>query len=458
MYQFLRNSYHGKGGIKEMLIIALPMVASYACDVVMQFTDRIYMARVSPEAMNAVLGGGLTAILLSFFFVGILSFSNSLVAQYFGAEQKDKSAKVLTQSLILSVLAYPLILLMRPLGHLFFEFMKIPPGQLHYQTQYFDILVYGMLVVLMRTALSSFFTGIGKTNIVMIATVITMVVNIGFNYVLVFGKFGFPAMGIQGAALGTVLAGGVGMLIELYAYFRKSIRDEFQVLKAFRFDWAIMKKLLYFGTPQGVEMFVNMTAFTALIFIFQSQGSVIATATTITFNWDYLSFIPLIGIEIAVMSLVGRYMGARDTVSASRSAYSGLMAASIYSFTNMLLFVFIPTVLVNVFRSSEDSLVFAQAAPIAVRMIQLAALYLLFDAIMLCFVGVLRGAGDTYWTMWASMIMNWTMTISAYVMFTYFKLDVITVWTTVIVIIILFAVVLYLRFRSGKWKNIHMID
>ncbi len=453
----IADMYSAKGGFKEMLTIAMPMVATYACDIVMQITDRLYMAQIAPEAMNAVMGGGLSILMMSFFFVGLLSFSTTLVAQYFGAGRKKESAKVFTQTFILAIIAYPLILLLRPLGILFFEFMNLPLEQLIYQTKYFNVLIFGLIFTLLRTAFTGYFSGIGNTRIVMFSNIVAMLANVGINYVLIFGRLGFSPMGIEGAAIGTVLASFLGSSVFVWKYFSKSNSIEFEVKKSFHIDWKIMKKLLYFGTPQGTEMFVNMLAFNVLIFIFQSQGNVIATATTITFNWDYISFIPLIGIEIAIMSLVGRYLGAKDVYSAIRATYSGLSAGLLYSVVCLLFFVLIPEPLVYLFKGNASDELFAEVAPIAVRMVQLVSLYVLFDAIMVCLIGALRGAGDTHWTMWASIIMHWSLVGIAYLMFEVFDYHVLFVWTAVIVVIILFALLLIYRFYQGKWKKIEVI-
>lgn len=455
---FIRKMYSSKGGIKEMLFIALPMIASYACDVVMQFTDRLFLSRLAPEAMNAALGGGTTALVLSHFFVGLISFSTGLVAQYLGANQKNNSAKVLTQAIFLALAAYPVILLIKPLGIYFFQAMQITKEQFYYQQQYYNILVFGSIFTLMRTAFACFFSGIGKTKIVMQASMVTMLVNVGVNYVLIFGKFGFPEMGIRGAATGTIIATVSGVVVFFVKYFGQKNRSGFNVMHSLRFDWAITKKLFYFGSPQGVEMLVNMFAFNILIFIFQAQGNVISTATTITFNWDYISFIPLVGIEVAATSLVGKYMGARKVNLASKTAYSGLTVALLYSFACLIIFVFIPGPLVQVFKTGDGAGVFEQAVPIAKRMVQLAALYVLFDAVLVCFIGALRGAGDTHWTMWASIIVHWCMVVAAYLMFNVFNFNVIAVWFVVVSIVIVFAFVVFARFLRGKWKTIRMVE
>jgi len=96
----LKNREHTPGGIREMLAIALPMVISYAADTVMTFTDRMFLSRLGPEVMNAAMGGGLTAFMMSTFFLGLIGYSTALVAQYLGANRKSSCPTVKSQELL----------------------------------------------------------------------------------------------------------------------------------------------------------------------------------------------------------------------------------------------------------------------------------------------------------------------------------------------------------------------
>lgn len=449
--------YQGPGGLKEVLLIALPMIASSACDMVMSTTDRMFLSRLDPELMNAAMTGGITVLAMFFFFFGIINFSTALVAQYLGAKQKRYSAWVTTQALIIAVLSYPLIIMLKPLGILLFDYMNLPEKQLAYQIKYYNILVYGGIFTLLRNAMSCFFSGIGRTRIVMTATVISMLANVAINYVLIYGKLGFRPMGIEGAAIGTIIANAIALFILFAQYFKKKNREEFGISRSFKFSKIIMKKLVYFGLPQGIEMFITMLAFNLLILIFQAQGSVISTATTITFNWDFIAFVPLLGIEIAITSLVGRYMGAKDPDTAHRSTISALYIGLIYCAINLVLYITMPYSLVRIFSPAEMSEVYIQAEPIAATMIRLASLYVLFDAIMICFIGALRGAGDTHWTMRMSIIMHWGLVAVAYISFEILNLSVISAWLGVIAVILLFSIVLFLRYKKGKWRTLQVI-
>jgi MATE family multidrug resistance protein len=143
-------------------------------------------------------------------------------------------------------------------------------------------------VSILRNSLSCYFSGIGRTKIVMTATLVAMVVNVGLDYVLIFGKMGF-CHGDQGAAL-AVLGATCGPCIDRGICGKKNWHEYHVAAHSIRQD--SYHKLLYYGYPAGLELFLNFLAFTTMIFLFHSHGNVVATASTIMFNWDLVSFIP----------------------------------------------------------------------------------------------------------------------------------------------------------------------
>jgi MATE family multidrug resistance protein len=452
------SGYDKAGGIRDLLAVAFPMMISTACDGVMIFTDRLFLSRVGSEQMNAALGGGVTFQLLIFFFVGLTGYSTALVAQYYGAGVWKNSSKAAFQAILVTLFAWPVILLLKPLAVSFFYIIDLPVDQLGYQVQYLNILAWGGLFGMMRQTLSCYFTGIAKTKIVMTATITAMLVNVVLDYILIFGKLGFPEMGVRGAALATVIGGFSAMLILLMAYFSRSNRVNFFVMKSFHFDWKIMKKLLHFGYPAGLEMLLNFLAFFFMIAMFQSQGASEATATTIMFNWDLVSYIPLLGIEIAVTSLVGRYMGAERPQVAHRAAFSAVKIGMIYSVVILVLFLAIPEALVRLFHPQTKSFVFEGAVPLAKSMIRIASLYVLAQAVAVALIGTLRGAGDTFYTMILSVSANWAFLPLLYLSLYVFNMSVPFGWFVVVVVYLVFCYFIYRRFHSEKWKKMRVIQ
>ncbi len=447
-----------QGGLREMLAIALPMVVSHGCETVLIFTDRLFLSHLGPVQMSAAMGGGLTSFMMTTFFIGLIGYATALVAQYLGAGRKSHCALAVSQSLLIALLAYPLILAGRPLAHGLFAMVGIAAEQLRPQALYFDILLSGSILVLLRTCFSSFFSGIGRTRVVMLSALTAMVVNVGANYVLIFGRFGVPALGIRGAAYGTLFSSLCALLVLLAVYLGKENRRAYAVRAALRFDGPVMAKLLHFGYPAGVEMFLNLLAFTSMILIFQAHGLATATAITIVFNWDMVSFVPLLGLQIGVVSLVGRYMGAGRPDIAERAAFSGLKMGWMYSSLILLLFVFLPQQLVAVFRPDGADAIFSQAAPLAASMLRLASLYVLADAVVVVCSGTLRGAGDTFWAMGVSVGMHWLLVPVLILLLRILHLSPLVAWLALIVFFLSFSGVFYLRFRGGRWKTVAVVS
>jgi len=337
-----------------LLGIAFPVIVSQAADTVMMLTDRVFLSRLGREHLAAAMGGGLTAFMFMTFWFGLTSYANALVAQHLGAGQRRRCGTAAAQALVISVCAYPLVLCCIPLGRLLFRAVGHAPLQQQLETQYFTIITFGAILGLVRSSVASFFSGVGRTRSVMVAAIAGMIANIAANYVLIFGKLGFPALGMAGAAYGTIIGGCLATGTLVCAYFTQHNRTEYGTLSGLRFDWPMMKTLLRFGSPSGFEFFANVAAFNLFVQMFHSYGRDVAAAITITFNWDMVAFIPMIGMNIATMSLVGRYMGANDPDTAEHATYSALTCAYAHAGTLTVLFLACPATLASLFAGGPS--------------------------------------------------------------------------------------------------------
>ena len=442
---------------REILGIALPMVVSQASETVMLFADRIFLSRVSMLAFSAALSGGISNFVFQSFFLGLLGYANALVAQYYGAQRMSSGLRTVSQGIILSVIAYPLSLMLIPLGRLSFDLAGHSPAQIEYEYVYFGILMSASIFSFTRAIFSSFFIGIGRTRIVLIANIIGMCVNIPLNYIFIFGKLGLPAMGIRGAALGTI--GGIVLIniILFIAYLHSTEYREHKEPQIWHFDRAICKIFLRFGIPAGVELFLNVSAFNVGLQLLHSYGVGVATAVTITFNYDAIAFIPMLGLGFATTSIVGRYMGAKDPAMARKAGFKSWNLSLIYGLGIVALFVFGAKPLVAVFSSQfgefeEEYLALAQ------KMLQLAAVYTLADMTQLVFSSALRGAGDTRWVMRASVLIHWIYAAAAIYFTRVLNLNPLSMWLLFIGVITCLGITMLFRYVQGKWQEISVID
>jgi MATE family multidrug resistance protein len=186
-------------------------------------------------------------------------------------------------------------------------------------------------------------------------------------------------------------------------------------------------------------------------------GTAVAAAVTITFNYDLVAFIPILGVGSAVTALVGQRIGAGDLRGARRTAFLGLRVAWSYAALMMVVFVVGAPALVRVFAHGFTA-ADADILPLAEFLLRLAALYTLADATQIVFSGALRGAGDTTWVMIISGVLNWLMAIAAFVLIRIVVLPPVSVWIVFIGFVVVLGVSMFLRHRFGGWERIRLME
>ncbi len=451
-YHFSKH-LDGEGGVRQLWTIALPMIFSSGFETFVMFLDRLMLSKVAPVQMAAMLGAGLTSFTLMTFFMGLIGYSSAIVAQLYGANRKADCSKMASQAFILSILSYPLMLLLIPLGHASFAFAGHSPLQIALEKEYFIISMFTTsLFALLKVPLASFFAGIGKTKKIMFANFVGLVANLLAAYALIFGKFGFPAMETRGAAIAVAVSAFANFATLLFFYVKKDNAKEFELSKSFVFRKDLMSRILRFGFPSGLEFLINLSAFTAMVSMFHGYGETVASAVTIAFSWDMVSFVPMVGLQVAVMALVGQNLGRKNEEGAIRSAYSGFKIVFIYSSLMMMLFLLVPSALTEIFRPKHCEN-WNSIRTIAVSMVMMMSIYPFSDGVFIVFSGAIRGAGDTRWAMMASAILHWTATLITWFVIKYLKLPPLTAWAIFLICFPVLGLIFWVRFRSGKWKG-----
>lgn len=440
-----------KSTLKELLILAYPMVISQGAFAVMIFTDRYFMSMVSPSHMAASLGGGVASFFCMSLFIGVLSYTNALVAQYFGKDEWGKCSRVLTQGLILTLSFVPLLLLIGYLVSDLFEFMGHAPEQAALEKKYFLILIWGASISLCKTCIASYFSGIGETRVVMIADTIGVAINIPLSYILIFGAMGIPELGIAGAAYGTIIATFCSLLIFAYYYLQPQHVELFQIRHSFQLDRGILNRFVRLGFPSGIEMFLNVAAFNLFLLMFQSYGIAEAASAAIVFNWDIISFVPMLGLNVAIISLIGRYLGAGDTDRMREVMRAGFMSGLGYSILLAIAFFVWREPLVTIFldEAAEHSDILALSTFMMIGL----ATYVIADGLLLISGGVLRGAGDTKWLMWASVLIHWFMLLVQYFVIKVWDMGSRISWMVFVFMVLATALMYMVRLYGGKWRT-----
>jgi len=437
--------------LRELMRLSLPMMVSQGAFAVMIFTDRWFLSQIDSTHIAAALGGGVASFFTFSLFMGVITYANALVAQYFGAGELGKCSRVVTQGVIMAVCCIPFLAIGALLVGQLFDKMGHDPLQVELEKVYFYILMSGSFFTLVKACVACYFSGIGRTKVVMIGDVLGVLLNIPLTWVLVFGKFGMPEMGIAGAALSTVIASVFSIALFLLFYFGKRNRKQFRVLESFHFDIAIIKRYLRLGTPSGMEAFLNTATFNLFLLMFQSYGIAQGAAMAIVFNWDMLSFVPMIGINIGVMSMIGRFVGAGDMAKANQVISSGFIVALSYSGLLAVVFLVFRVPLVEVFASPGED--FTRIRDLASQMMIGLTSYMVADAIIIITGGALRGAGDTRWLMITSISIHVLMLIAQYFIIMVFDYGPLASWWAFVAMIISLALIYLWRLQGGVWRE-----
>ena len=440
----------------ELLRLALPMVVSQGTFAVMIFTDRYFMSQIDPVHMAAALGGGVASFFSFCFFIGLFTYANAMAAQYVGAGEPEKGPKVVTQGMIMTVMSAPFLTLITFLVAGIFEGMGHDPQQVDLERTYFLILMSGVLISLAKVVLSSYFAGIGRTYVVMICDVFGMVINVPLSYVLVFGKLGFPEMGIVGAGVATVAASVLALLLYVAYYFAKEHRETFSVMSSFVLDVKILRRFWRLGFPSGLELFLNVAAFNLFLLMFQSYGVAEGASAAIVFNWDILSFIPMIGLSVGVISMIGRFVGARDMARTNEVMAASFVLALAYSAILAFLYITFRYPLVEVFAPPAGD--FSAIRELSAFMMIGLSSYVMADAVIIVAGGILRGAGDTRWLMVASVTLHWAMLVAQFFIIRVFELSPKVSWIAFVVLVLAIAVVYSWRLRGNRWRDPDVLE
>jgi MATE family multidrug resistance protein len=282
-------------------------------------------------------------------------------------------------------------------------------------------------------------------------------INIGLNWLLIFGRCGLPEWGIAGAAIATGLANLAGLILALILFLSPSNRAKYGTLPRRTFSWPLLRRIMRFGLPSGMQFGFDMLGFLFFVAILGAYGIQQLEAANIAFGMNAIAFIPMTGLSISISVLVGRGIGACDIPSARRAVRNGLALCILYNLVIMVIFMTLPAQLVSMFTRAGDPSQ-PEALRIAMRCLRYVSAYLLLDAVYLIFSHGIKGAGDTRFALWAGIILSWgTLVLPTYVAYR-MGCGFWTLWAILVLHVFLAAATFALRYHGGKWQSMRVIE
>jgi len=393
--------------VRASLFLALPLAGAQMPQAAIAFVDTAMMGKLGSQTLAA---GGLGAITFGALLIigsGIVAAVSPIAAEAHGAGQPQKVGQVIRQGFGLAVLvALPMMVLiwnLRPLLHRLGQ----PEALLEQTELYLRAIVWGYLPGLGFAILKDFASAISKPRSVIIITLCSVPLNILGNDVLMYGKFGLPALGLEGIGWSsTIVLWGMFLAIALHIRSQRQFRI-YGIFRGFpKFDRGMIQELLHIGLPIGIIAFVETGLFTVTTFLIGQIGVAPLAAHQIALETAGVTFRIPLGIAFATTIRVGHLVGQKNLRGARFAGYVGIALGAIFMGSTALLFWTMPRPIVGLFLNVQDP-ANAIVVELAQVLLGVAAVFQIFDGIQVIAVGALRGLKDTRIPMLIGIFAYW---------------------------------------------------
>jgi MATE family multidrug resistance protein len=445
---------------RQVLRISLPLVISMSSTMIMEFTDRVFLANYSLDAIAAALPAGIAAFLFISLFLGTAQYLNVFVAQYVGSGRSQRVGAALWQGIYFSLLSAAAMAALSFLAEPLFALGGHPVEVQTLEAIYFKVLCLGSGILILGTALSCFFSGRGQTRLVMIITLIGTVFNIPLDYALINGVWIFPEWGILGAGIATVMSWSLVGLIFAFLVFTQNNERAFKVLTHRGLEANLFGRLMRYGIPSAIQFSLDVFAFTFFIFMVGRIGKLELAATNMVFSINSLAFMPLMGFSLGTSTLVGQALGRNRILEAIAATKATIHIVLVYISLLFILFLVFPQPLLELFRPQDTSAQnFVAISETGTLLLRFVSAYIFFDALYMVCIGVLKGAGDTRFIMWSIGILSVVvMILPLYIGVQIFGAGLYYAWSCATGFVFFLFITSYWRYRQGRWKTVRVIE
>ncbi len=432
--------------------LSVPVIMGMLGHTFVQLADNIMVGQLGTAELAAVsLGNSFVFIAMSL-GIGFSTAITPLVAEADGAGNKASAKGALKHGLVLCTFLglslFALILLAKPLMSL----MSQPPEVVALALPYLDLVALSLIPMIIFQAFKQFSEGLSQTRYPMYATVIANVINIILNYLLIFGTFGFPKMGIVGAAIGT-LAARILMVVYIW-YLLKSTSKFHDYVTGFNFkklEKKVLNKIIDLGFPSALQMLFEVAIFTAAIWLSGVLGKNAQAANQIALNLSSMTFMFGMGLGVTAMIRVGNQKGLKNFIDLRRISFSIFLLTFFIEIIFAALFLLGRNWFPTLYLDLNDTLNLADNTEvifIAGQLLLVAAFFQISDGVQVVVLGALRGLQDVKIPTIITFIAYWLIGFPiSYYLGLYTSLKSIGIWLGLLTGLTASAIMLYIRFN-----------
>ncbi len=452
---------HPEGTIRELFSISFPLMISALASLMMIFTDRLFLARYSLDALNASVNAGTLAWALMGGVGMISAMSEIFVAQYNGAGLQKKIGVPVWQMIWFAIFSYALFL---PLS-LGASFVFAGDPNVELEVIYFRWLMLFGPSFAMMTAFGGFLIGRGKTKILILLSLIANLLNTTLDWLFIFGLPPYiPEMGIKGAAIATCLGYVFQTVMLALIFFRKKNREEFGT-NQWRLNLPEFRKCLRVGFPQGIFYGLEIFGWAVFYWMMTSLSKTHITISSICQSLIILLSFFFDGVTKGVAAVAGNFIGSGKQALVYSTLRSALVLQLLFSIGIAFLFFVSPKGMIRLlfFKHFDSPSPDSGLDPVMMETLQIcmifAFIYIFFEGIRWIFSGLLSAAGDTLFLLIAGSLTVWIgLLLPVYVFVVRQALSVEYAWILAFIYSIIACSVYGLRVRQGAWKKIDLVS
>jgi putative MATE family efflux protein len=432
--------------LKTILYIAIPAAVKHLLDMVLILIDMIMVGSLGVDHVAAV-GLGLQFMMVLGVVMTIYSVGgNAVIARLKGSGRIYKANITLYNlSLIVIVLAVVSMLFVIPLSKELYIWMQVSDHVAELGSLYFGTIAFGFIVMFFDTLFFTYFSAMGNTVISLYIKIASALVNVFFNYGLIFGHFGMPALGVQGAAIATIIALSFNVAAYAFWLYRSQTYGMVRL-----YSQKILKEVWKIGYPASVERGIASLSFMLFVAIIAGYSTQSLAGYQIGLRIEGIAFMPGFGFSVAAMTLMGQRLGAKDPKGAEEAVMiTAWIAAAFMGFVGIFMFFF-PEVAIVFF--TNDARTIDEAATylrlVGVSQVPLAMMFVLSSG--------LRGAGAVRLTMIVSLSTLWSLRILPAYLASYLSDDILWVYVVMTIETFVKGGLFFYLFKKGSWKKIKL--
>ena len=423
------------------------------------FTDRTLLYWQSEAAASAAMGAGVLYWSIICLPLGMLGYISTFVSQYRGAKRESRIGSAYKHAMLMARMIVPVFILVIALAPMIFTLAGHRSDLVRLEATYLRVLMLGGIGVLFYSVQSGLLIGQGRTATVLTIDGVATALNLALDAVLIFGMGPIPPLGIVGAALATAISFWIKIPIANYVIRNdRQIRDDYHVGRDAAWEPSMLRRLVVFGAPAGLQMLAEAGCFSVVMLYVGGLGELPMAATTLALGLNVLAFVPMIGLGIGVSVLVGQHLTEERIDLARRTVFLAACVSLLYTTTFAAMLGLAPDVMVSIYAWGTEPERFARMRPLLVPLLRIIAVYCVVEGLQGVFVGAIKGAGDTWFVLIATFVVSVSAISTGICSQSILGPSLMLWWYVIAGWVTTMGIVFAARYFSGSWETKRVIE